>query len=137
MKQAIKLSYQLQVQLFSFALMFALFLMPEMAIAQSSDGGLAKTAGDMLDNIAAGIQIVVGVVATIALMWQFADSYMGRKTWTDIFNISAWIIGAGAGIAFCDSCSDDLKRFKGRGFIAQNRPAGSAREWLSWILARG
>lgn len=96
MKQAIKSSYQLHTQLFTFTLMFALFLVPEMAFAQ--DGGFSKTASDMLDDIALGIQVVVGVVATIALMWQFAEGYMGRKTWADIFTTSAWIIGAGAAI---------------------------------------
>ena len=95
-KQVIKSSYQLQVQLFTFTLMFALFLMPEMAFAQ--DGGFAGTASSMLDDIALGIQIVVGVVATIALMCQFAEGYMCRKTWADIFTTSAWIIGAGAAI---------------------------------------
>lgn len=98
-KQVIKSSYQLQVQLFTFTLMFALFLMPEMAFAQSSSGGFSSGAEGMLKDVSLGIQIIVGVVATIALMWQFAEGYMGRKTWADIFTTSAWIIGAGAAIA--------------------------------------
>lgn len=99
MKQAIKSSYQLHTQLFTFTLMFALFLMPEMAFAQSSSGGFSAGAEGMLKDVRLGIQIIVGVVATIALMWQFAEGYMGRKTWADILTTSAWILGAGAGIA--------------------------------------
>lgn len=99
MKQAIKSSYQLHTQLFICTLMFALFLVPEMALAQGSSGGFATGAEGMLKDVSLGIQIIVGVVATIALMWQFAEGYMGRKTWADIFTTSAWIIGAGAGIA--------------------------------------
>lgn len=80
---------------FTVALVAACLLMPEMALAQ---GGFADKTGTMLKDIATGIQIVVGIVATIALMWQFAEGYMGRKTWADIFTTSAWIIGAGAAI---------------------------------------
>ncbi|CAM5186789.1 hypothetical protein OURE66S_01256 [Oligella ureolytica] len=91
------------VNLFNFEIYFlfvslvalTLFLMPDLAVAQ----GFASEAESMLENIALGIHIIVGVVATIALLWTFAEGFMGRKTWADVFTQAAWIIGAGAAIS--------------------------------------
>ncbi|WP_434776868.1 TrbC/VirB2 family protein [Neisseria sp. Ec49-e6-T10] len=52
----------------------------------------------MITMIRNGIYVVVGVVATICLLWQFAQGFMGRKTWGDILETGLWIVGAGAGI---------------------------------------
>ncbi|HEZ7193146.1 TrbC/VirB2 family protein [Kingella negevensis] len=79
-----------------FALMVALGLATQSAMAA---GGFASEAKTMVESIRDGINIIVGVVATIALLWQFAQGFMGRKTWGDILETSMWIVGAGAGIA--------------------------------------
>ncbi|WP_434779051.1 TrbC/VirB2 family protein [Neisseria sp. Ec49-e6-T10] len=52
----------------------------------------------MIIMVRNGIYAVVGAVATIALLWQFAQGFMGRKTWGDILETALWIVGAGAGI---------------------------------------
>lgn len=63
-------------------------------------GGFAGEAKSMVESIRDGIYIVVGVIATVALLWQFAQGFMGRKTWGDILETSMWIVGAGAAIVF-------------------------------------
>lgn len=78
-----------------FALMVALGLATQSAMAA---GGFANEAKTMVENIRDGIYIVVGVLATVALLWQFAQGFMGRKTWGDILESSMWIVGAGAAI---------------------------------------
>ncbi|CWN75710.1 TPA: TrbC/VirB2 family protein [Neisseria meningitidis] len=75
--------------------MVALGLAAQSAMAA---GGFANEAKTMVENIRDGIYIVVGVLATVALLWQFAQGFMGRKTWGDILEASMWIVGAGAAI---------------------------------------
>ncbi len=79
-----------------FAAMVALGLVAQSAMAA---GGFANEAKTMVETIRDGIYIVVGVVATVALLWQFAQGFMGRKTWGDILESSLWIVGSGAAIA--------------------------------------
>lgn len=71
---------------------FGLFTQTAMAAGFSSE---AKT---MVESIRDGIYVIVGVIATVALLWQFAQGFMGRKTWGDILETSMWIVGAGAAI---------------------------------------
>ncbi|WP_300647917.1 TrbC/VirB2 family protein [Paenalcaligenes sp.] len=71
--------------------------MAQVALAQV--GGFANQAKSMMENIRDGIVIIVGVVATIALLWQLAEGFMGRKTWGDVLNAGLWIFGAGAAVA--------------------------------------
>jgi trbC/VIRB2 family len=62
-------------------------------------GGFSSEATTMITNIHTGIYTIVGVVATIALLWQMVQGFSGRKTWGDIFETCLWIVGAGAAIA--------------------------------------
>lgn len=78
-------------------LLVALFFVCSDAMAQA--GGFATEAKSMIDNVQKGIVIVVGAVACIALVWQLAQGFMGRKTWGDVFETSLWIFGAGAAVA--------------------------------------
>lgn len=52
----------------------------------------------MVTMVRNGIYAVVGTIATICLLWQFAQGFMGRKTWGDILETCLWIVGAGAAI---------------------------------------
>lgn len=74
------------------------FLVAHAAFAQMG-GGFATQAQSMMENIRDGIVIIVGVVATIALLWQLAEGFMGRKTWGDVLSACLWIFGAGAAVA--------------------------------------
>lgn len=76
-------------------------LTPSVALAQGA-GGFASEAKSMMTSIRDGLQIIIGVVATIALLWQFAEGFMGRKTWGDVFITCAWIIGAAVAVALAD-----------------------------------
>jgi|LFRM01.1.fsa_nt_gb hypothetical protein len=80
-----------------YLLLVALFFVCSDAMAQV--GGFATEAKSMIDNVQKGIVIVVGAVACIALVWQLAQGFMGRKTWGDVFETSLWIFGAGAAVA--------------------------------------
>lgn len=71
-------------------------LLPQLGFAAD---GLENEATSMLETIRSAILAVVGIVATIALVWQFAQGFMGRKTWGDILETCLWILGAGAGVA--------------------------------------
>lgn len=62
-------------------------------------GGFADDAKNMITTIRTGIYGLVGVVAGLALLWQFVMGWSGRKQWTDILETSLWIVGAGAAIA--------------------------------------
>ncbi|PZO92992.1 MAG: hypothetical protein DI620_03720 [Haemophilus parainfluenzae] len=62
-------------------------------------GGLEESTTSLLTTVRTVIIAVVGIVATIALTWQLAQGFMGRKTWGDIFESCLWILGAGAGVA--------------------------------------
>ncbi|XVN73989.1 hypothetical protein AAEX37_01068 [Oligella sp. MSHR50489EDL] len=79
------------------ALLSLMLLVPSPAFADA--GGFASEAKSMMTSIRDGLQIIVGVVATIALLWQFAEGFMGRKTWADVFITCAWIIGAAVAVA--------------------------------------
>ncbi|MDK4525801.1 TrbC/VirB2 family protein [Kingella kingae] len=83
-----------QSKVTQFSLMVALGLMTQSAMA----AGFANEAKTMVENIRDGIYIIVGVIATICLLWQFAQGFMGRKTWGDILEACLWIVGAGAAI---------------------------------------
>lgn len=60
--------------------------------------GFESEAKTMMESVRDGIYVVVGVIATICLLWQFAQGFMGRKTWGDILETCLWIMGAGAAI---------------------------------------
>lgn len=75
------------------AILLAMFAQTAMA------AGFEAEATTMITNIRQGIYTIVGVIATIALLWQFAQGWMGRKTWGDILETAMWIVGAGAGVA--------------------------------------
>lgn len=75
----------------------AVFVLGTLFAAQAAmaAGGL-EAATTQLKSIAETIRIVVGIVATIALLWECAQGFMGRKTWGDVFGTCLWIFGAGA-----------------------------------------
>ena len=52
----------------------------------------------MITTIRNSIYAIVGVVATIALLWQMAQGFGGRKTWGDILETCLWIVGAGGAV---------------------------------------
>lgn len=79
--------------------LMAFFFVCGDAMAQAAGGGFATEAKSMIDNVQKGIVIVVGAVACIAIVWQLAQGFMGRKTWGDVFETSLWVFGAGAGVA--------------------------------------
>lgn len=82
-----------------FVFIMAQMLIADAALAQTTGGGFSSQASTVITNVRDAIVIVVGLVATIALTWQFAQGFMGRKTWGDIMETSLWIFGAGAGVA--------------------------------------
>ncbi len=61
--------------------------------------GFESEASSMMTTIRTGIYTVVGLAATIGLVWQFAQGWMGRKSWGEIFETCGWIVGAGAAVA--------------------------------------
>ena len=91
-----KLSFKNTKKIF-FALAMQ-FLFIQVSYAQMG-GGFATQAESMMESIRDGIVIIVGVVATIALLWQLAEGFMGRKTWGDVLSACLWIFGAGAAVA--------------------------------------
>ncbi|MBK1781608.1 hypothetical protein JHL22_10290 [Advenella sp. WQ 585] len=69
------------------------------AMAQvGGGGGFANEAKRMIENVRDGIVIIVGVVAMIALVWTMAQGFQGKKTWSDVLEMSLWIFGAGAAV---------------------------------------
>ncbi|WP_051940663.1 TrbC/VirB2 family protein [Stenoxybacter acetivorans] len=79
-------------------LMLAACLLSSAAMA----AGLETEAKGMLTNISSALKIIIGVVAGISLMWQFAQGFMGRKEWADIFQTCAWIVGAACALALAE-----------------------------------
>ena len=73
---------------------FALLTVAQMALAD----GFSEVSS-MATTVRTVIYTIVGVVATICLIWQMAQGFGGRKTWGDILETCLWIVGAGAAIA--------------------------------------
>ncbi len=76
-----------------------LFLVFGLLAQLTMAAGLEAEATSMITTIRNVIYAIVGVVATICLLWQMAQGFMGRKTWGDILESCLWIVGAGAAIA--------------------------------------
>lgn len=68
------------------------------AQAALAAGGLESEVTSMVTTIRTVIYIIVGGVATIALLWQCAQGFMGRKTWGDVFETMLWIFVSGGSI---------------------------------------
>lgn len=81
-----------------FLLLAGFFFVCGDAMAQAG-GGFANEAKKMIENVRDGIVIIVGVVAMIALVWTLAQGFQGKKTWSDVLEMSLWIFGAGAAVA--------------------------------------
>lgn len=79
-----------------FVLMFVLAFGVQAAMAA---GGFTQ-ATSTLEKVRDTIYAVVGVCATIALLWQCALGFMKKKDWPDVLGTCLWIIGAGAAVAF-------------------------------------
>ena len=62
--------------------------------------GLQSQAEGLLKDIYAAIYAIVGIVATIALLWQCAQGFMGRKEWSEVFTACLWIFAAGGASVF-------------------------------------
>ena len=60
--------------------------------------GFVSEGTAMITQVRDGIYAMVGVIATVCLLWQFAQGFMGRKTWGDILEACLWIVGAGGAI---------------------------------------
>lgn len=73
----------------------ALLAMAQTALADGFSGEVSS----MAISVRTAIYTLVGVVATIALVWQAAQGFGGRKTWGDVLETCLWIVFAGAAIA--------------------------------------
>ena len=73
----------------------ALLPMAQTALADGFSGDVSS----MAISVRTAIYTLVGVVATIALIWQAAQGFGGRKTWGDVLETCLWIVFAGAAIA--------------------------------------
>lgn len=73
----------------------ALLAMAQTALADGFSGDVSS----MAISVRTAIYTLVGVVATIALIWQAAQGVGGRKTWGDVLETCLWIVFAGAAIA--------------------------------------
>lgn len=73
----------------------ALLAMAQTALAD----GFSSDVSSMAISVRTAIYTLVGVVATIALIWQAAQGFGGRKTWGDVLETCLWIVFAGAAIA--------------------------------------
>lgn len=73
----------------------ALLAMAQTALADGFSGDVSS----MAISVRTAIYTLVGVVATIALIWQAAQGFGGRKTWGDVLETCLWIVFAGAAIA--------------------------------------
>lgn len=69
------------------------------APSKGISGGFSS-ATNIVKDIANGLYAIIGVVATIALVWQFALGFMNKKEWPDVLGTCLWILGAGAGLGF-------------------------------------
>lgn len=72
------------------------------AIALVSQAAMAagfEDASTMATTIRNGMYTIIGVLAGLALLWQFVQGWGGRKQWTDILETCLWIVGAGAAFA--------------------------------------
>ena len=78
-----------------FLLMFVLAFGAQAAMAA---GGFSEATGP-LEKVRDTIYTIVGIVATIALLWQCALGFMQKKDWPDVLGTCLWIVSAGAGIA--------------------------------------
>ena len=78
-----------------FLLMFVLAFGAQAAMAA---GGFSEATGP-LEKVRDTIYTIVGIVATIALLWQCALGFMQTNDWPDVLGTCLWIVGAGAGIA--------------------------------------
>jgi tagB2 len=47
-----------------------------------------------------GIYVLVGTICGITMLWFFLQAKSGRKTWGDFLELSLYVVGAGASIAF-------------------------------------
>ena len=74
---------------------FALLPMAQVALADGFNGEVSS----MAISVRTAIYTLVGVVATIALIWQAAQGFGGRKTWGDVLETCLWIVFAGGAIA--------------------------------------
>lgn len=84
------------IRLLRFLLIFVLTFGTQYALAA---GGFNQGT-DILEKIRDTIYVLVGIVATIALVWQFALGFMQQKQWPDVLGTCLWILGAGAAVAF-------------------------------------
>lgn len=73
----------------------ALLTMAQFALA---DG--FNDVNDIAVKVRQGIYLVVGTICGIAMLWFFLQAKSGRKTWGDFFELSLYVVGAGASIAF-------------------------------------
>jgi len=70
-----------------------------LAMAQTVLADGFSEVSSMAVTIRTGIYTIVGIVATLCLLWQMAQGFGGRKTWGDILETCLWIVFAGAAIA--------------------------------------
>lgn len=81
-------------RMIQWALIVILNLLCPFAMAAGFEGEVTS----MITTVRNSIYAIVGVIATVCLLWQFTQGFMGRKTWGDILETSLWIVGAGAAI---------------------------------------
>lgn len=66
----------------------------------ASAAGFEAEGKSMADKFYKAIYGIVGVVASIVVLWQCVEGWSGRKSWMDILVTCIWVIAAAASGAF-------------------------------------
>lgn len=78
------------------SLAVALLGMAQTALAQ----GFAQPLADGATQFRDGVFILVGILASIVVLWQCYEGMSHKKTWPDILVTCAWVVAAACSIAF-------------------------------------
>lgn len=77
------------------SLAMALLGMAQAAMAQ----GFAAPVADKAEEFREGVYLVVGILASIVVLWQCYQGMTHKKTWPDILETCAWVVGAACSAA--------------------------------------
>lgn len=78
------------------SLAVALLGMAQTAMAQ----GFAAPVADTAEQFRDGVFLIVGILASIVVLWQCFQGMSHKKTWPDILETCAWVVGAACSVAF-------------------------------------
>jgi len=77
------------------SLVIALLGMAQAAIAQ----GFAAPIVDRAEEFRDGVFLLVGALASLVVLWQCFQGMTHKKTWPDILETCAWVVGAACSVA--------------------------------------